>query len=59
MQDLQTLLICRNAYWKMAGEQMGFGKSWEPNWTTTECMQQFLDLDTILYVILLKINIVY
>ena len=24
------LIRCRNAYWKIAGEQMGLGKSWEP-----------------------------
>lgn len=24
----QQLLICRDAYWKIAGEQMGFGKPW-------------------------------
>lgn len=24
------LLICRSAYWKIAGEQMGLGKPWEP-----------------------------
>lgn len=29
---LTKLLICRNAYWKIAGEQMGLGKSWEPDW---------------------------
>ena len=28
----QELLIARNAYWKIAGEQMGLGKPWEPNW---------------------------
>lgn len=28
----KQLLICRDAYWKMAGEQMGLGKPWEPNW---------------------------
>ena len=27
------LLICRDAYWKIAGEEMGLGKSWEPDWT--------------------------
>jgi hypothetical protein len=26
------LLICRNAYWKIAGEQMGLGKPLEPDW---------------------------
>ena len=29
---LQKLLICRDAYWKIAGEEMGLGKPWEPNW---------------------------
>ena len=28
----QTLLICRDAYWKIAGEEMGLGKPWEPDW---------------------------
>jgi hypothetical protein len=26
---LQELFICRDAYWKIAGEQMGLGKHWE------------------------------
>ena len=30
----QKLLICRDAYWKIAGEEMGLGKPWEPDWTT-------------------------
>ena len=25
------LLICRDAYWKIAGEEMGLGKPWEPS----------------------------
>ena len=29
---LAKLLICRNAYWKIAGEEMGLGKSWEPDY---------------------------
>ena len=28
----QELLIARDAYWKIAGEQMGLGKSWEPDY---------------------------
>jgi hypothetical protein len=28
------LIRCRDAYWKIAGEQMGLGKSWEPNYTS-------------------------
>lgn len=26
------LINARNAYWKIAGEQMGLGKPWEPDW---------------------------
>ena len=25
---------CRDAYWKIAGEQMGLGKPWKPDWST-------------------------
>lgn len=32
MQTFARLLICRDAYWKIAGEEMGLGKSWEPDW---------------------------
>ena len=32
LDKIQSLLICRDAYWKIAGEQMGLGKPWEPDW---------------------------
>lgn len=38
IQGLQKLLICRDAYWKIAGEEMGLEKPWEPNWTAMEGM---------------------
>ena len=28
--NFEKLIICRDAYWKIAGEQMGLGKPWEP-----------------------------
>ena len=31
--DFQKLLIARDAYWKIAGEEMGLGKPWEPGYT--------------------------
>ena len=33
IENLRKLLICRDAYWKIAGEEMGLGlgKPWEPN----------------------------
>lgn len=36
LQTLQNLLICRNVYWKIAGEQMRLGKPWEPDWTNED-----------------------
>ena len=31
--SFQELLIARDAYWKIAGEQMGLDKPWEPDWS--------------------------
>ena len=31
MNQFYQLLICRDAYWKIAGEEMGLGKPWESN----------------------------
>jgi hypothetical protein len=31
--DLQKLLTCRDAFWRIAGEQMKLGKLWEPDWS--------------------------
>jgi hypothetical protein len=36
MFNLFKLLICRDAYWKIAGEEMGLDKSWEPDWNNIE-----------------------
>ena len=36
IESFARLLICRDAYWKIAGEEMGLGKPWEPDWTTDD-----------------------
>lgn len=36
MFNLFKLLICRDAYWKIAGEQMGLDGSWEPDYITED-----------------------
>jgi hypothetical protein len=38
IQKLAELIVCRNAYWKIAGEQMGLGKPWKPDFTDTKEM---------------------
>ena len=35
-ENLRQLLIARDAYWKIAGEQMELGKPWEPDWLNVE-----------------------
>lgn len=32
MNQFYQLLICRDAYWKIAGEEMGLDKPWEPDY---------------------------
>ena len=36
--NFKRLLIRRDAYWKIAGEQMGLGKPWQPDFTDTKEM---------------------
>ena len=31
LNTFRKLLICRDAYWKIVGEEMGLGKPWKPN----------------------------
>ena len=32
MDAFSRLIVCRNAYWKIAGDEMGLDKPWEPDW---------------------------
>jgi len=32
LESLQDLLVRRDAYWKIAGEELGLNKPWKPNW---------------------------
>ena len=34
-----SLKMCRDAYWKIAGEQMGLDKPWEPDWNITKSVK--------------------
>lgn len=36
LSTFTKLLICRKAYWKLAGEHMGLGKPWEPDFTNND-----------------------
>lgn len=41
LNAFQKLLICRDAYWKIAGEEMGLGKPWEPDWDDDEWLDMY------------------
>lgn len=32
LECLQNLLICRDVYWKIGGNEMGLSKPWKPSW---------------------------
>ena len=34
MTKISMLKVCRDAYWKIAGEELGLGKPWKPDWST-------------------------
>lgn len=34
LKKLGELIICRDAYWKLAGKQMGLDEPWKPDWST-------------------------
>lgn len=36
LNDFQKLLLCRDAYWKIAGEELGLDGHWEPDWKNGE-----------------------
>lgn len=36
--NFEKLIICRDAYWKIAGEEMGLDKPWKPDFTDTKEM---------------------
>ncbi len=36
LSKFQELLICRDAYWKIAGEEMGLSESWKPDWSNNQ-----------------------
>lgn len=43
---LQKLLCCRDAYWKIAGEQMGLDEPWKPDWKDSDfkyCLKKMGD----------------
>lgn len=36
IETLYRLIVCRDAYWKIAGEEMGLDKPWKPDWLNEE-----------------------
>ncbi len=41
---LWKLLIRRDAYWKIAGEEMGLDKPWEPDWDNLSTNHEFIKI---------------
>lgn len=44
MDTFSRLIVCRNAYWKLYGEEMGLGKPWEPDWATNDVKHSLVNV---------------
>ena len=49
--SFQELIIARNAYWKIAGEQMGLDKPWEPDWDNLSTNHEFIKINKVVLLI--------
>lgn len=45
MRKFQELINARNSYWKIAGEEMGLGKSWKPDWLNDDVVKHIISHD--------------
>ena len=45
LNTLGKLIICRDAYWKIAGKQKGVGKPWEPDWDNLSTNHEFIKIN--------------
>lgn len=45
LNTLGKLLICRNVYWKLAGDEMGLDKTWKPEWTNLDQLKYCIIVD--------------
>ena len=43
MNTFIRLLVARDAYWKIAGDEMGLGKPWEPDWSDASYSKYIID----------------
>ena len=39
------LKVCRDAYWKLAGKEMGLDKPWEPDWDNLSTTHEFIKIN--------------
>lgn len=59
LRKFQQLLICRDAYWKIYGEQMGLGKPWDPDWGSLSTTRAHIRIDKSRFVVYLSSILVF
>ena len=45
LEKFGALLICRDAYWKIAGDEIGLVKPWEPDWDNLSTNHEFIKIN--------------
>lgn len=41
LQNFRKLIYCRDAYWKIAGKEMGLSEAWKPDWNN-DCQFKYI-----------------
>ena len=44
-ESLYRLKVCRDAYWKIAGEEMGLKRHWKPDWLDDDVVKHIISHD--------------
>jgi hypothetical protein len=42
--NFEDLITCRDAYWKIAGKQLGSDKPWGPDWDNLSTPHEFIKI---------------
>ena len=45
IKSFTKLLICRDAYWEIAGKELGLGKPWKPDWDNLSTNHEFIKIN--------------
>lgn len=46
LRQFRKLLVCRDVYWKIAGEELNLGKPWKPDWDNNDTLKYCIIIES-------------